>query len=156
MVEKVAGILIERGETLSTAESCTGGLVSATCTAISGSSIWFVGGVVSYSNDIKNIVLGVSNNTLKEFGAVSKNTVSEMLSGALKLTRSDWSIAISGIAGPTGGTKDKPVGTVFIGVGSKGISEVREFHFNGNRDEVRTQSVDRALSLLLEVIDGKI
>jgi len=98
----------------------------------------------------------VVESNFKEYGAVSKNTVEEMLIGALELTRSDWSIAISGIAGPTGGTKDKPVGTVFIGVASKGVSEVREFHFDGNRDEVRKQSVDSALSMLLEVIDEKI
>ncbi|MCU0646285.1 MAG: CinA family protein [bacterium] len=102
--------------TIATAESCTGGLIAKLMTDIPGSSEVFVGGIVSYSNDIKEKWLGVSHETLEKFGAVSEKTISEMLDGILKKTGSDLGIAVSGIAGPGGGTLEKPVGTVYIGV----------------------------------------
>jgi nicotinamide-nucleotide amidase len=106
--------------TLSTAESCTGGRLGHMITTVSGSSYYYLGGVVTYSNDLKMKLLGVKSETLKEYGAVSEQTVIEMADGSIKLTGSDIAVSISGIAGPDGGTPEKPVGTIWIGLAQKG------------------------------------
>ena len=132
-------------QTITTAESCTGGLASYMITKISGSSDIFNGSIVSYSNEIKEKELKVNNSTLIKYGAVSKETVSEMLDGVIEKFNSDYAIAISGIAGPTGGTKDKPVGTVIIGVSDKNNNKYIElYQFVGSREEVQIQAAQQS------------
>ncbi len=148
----VFNLLKKEGKTMSTAESCTGGNISALITSISGSSEIFKGTVVSYSNEIKENVLGVKIKSLEKYGAVSQQVVEEMITGILKLMKTDYAIAVSGIAGPTGGTKDKPVGTTWIAVGSKDkiISEKHLFGEERNRN-IRRASVT-ALNILRNFI----
>jgi nicotinamide-nucleotide amidase len=146
--------LKERGLMLATAESCTGGWVAQAVTAISGSSAWFERGFVTYSNEAKQELLGVREETLGDFGAVSEETTREMAAGALARSRAQVTLAISGIAGPTGGTKDKPVGTVCFAWARKGAeSESLTRHFSGERESVRRQSVITALRGLLEQLE---
>lgn len=140
--------LIRSGKTLSVAESCTGGLVGNLFTDNSGSSLYFAGGVISYSNRIKNKVLGVRSKTLDEFGAVSAQTVTEMLEGAKIKFKTDLSIAISGIAGPTGGTENKPIGLVYIGVNIDNKITVRKFNFSGTRIQIKEKSALNAINML--------
>jgi nicotinamide-nucleotide amidase len=119
-MEKVLGkILLQQNKTISTAESCTGGAIASLITSVAGSSAYFQGSVVSYSNEIKRSLLNVQDETLEKYGAVSEETVREMLSGLLNRMKTDYGIAVSGIMGPDGGTEDKPVGTVWIAVGNK-------------------------------------
>jgi len=134
-------------KTISFAESCTGGGIAAAFTGISGASAIFHGSCVTYSNDIKHNWLGVSHKTLQKFGAVSSECVSQMCNGIQKMANSDYSIAVSGIAGPTGGTELKPVGTVYIGVSSKEKTTIKEFYFKGNRESIQKQSVTQAIEL---------
>ena len=130
---------------LATAESCTGGWIAKTLTDLPGSSAWFDAGVVSYSNDAKISLLGVNGTTLERYGAVSKETVLEMVSGALDRFGAGLAIAVTGIAGPTGGTPDKPVGTVWIGWQRRGASaRAKLVHFHGDREAVRRQTVAMA------------
>src|ERR1035437_3664456 len=125
-MEKVIGKLLSaRNETMSTAESCTGGYIAHLITSIPGSSKYFKGSVVSYNNEVKENVLNVSDETLQTFGAVSEETVKEMLKGALDVLKTDYAIAVSGIMGPDGGSAEKPVGTVWIAVGSKSFNKLR-------------------------------
>lgn len=139
---------------VSTAESCTGGLVSSRLVNVSGASNVFKEGFITYSNEAKVKYLGVSNNTLESFGAVSKETAFEMAKGVMKTTNSNASIAITGIAGPLGGTKEKPVGLVYIGIGLHDEVTVYECNFYGNRNKVRDNSVVFALNKLrLKLID---
>ena len=154
-VEKIIEKLASENQTISFAESCTGGRLAVTFTAVSGASKVFHGSVVSYSNDIKHAWLGVKQQTLNEHGAVSSQCVEEMLSGIATMTqsiKSDYAIAISGIAGPTGGTKEKPVGTVYIGLLSPFKKEVFKCLFDGSRDEVQEQSTAFAIDKLAEVL----
>lgn len=139
-----------------TAESCTGGLISAAITAVSGSSQWFDRGFVTYTNQAKMDMLGVSSATLESFGAVSVQTACEMASGALQNSKADISVAVTGIAGPTGGTEQKPVGTVCIAFKrrSDDFCLVKCHHFDGNRSEVRAQTAMQALSGLLALSSG--
>ena len=138
-------------KTITTAESCTGGLIASKITEIAGSSNIFNGSIVSYSNKIKSQELNVKEKTLEDFGAVSVQVVEEMLEGAIKKFSADYAIAVSGIAGPDGGTKNKPVGTVVIGVMGlyKGI-EVDIYHFKGNRNEVQQNTANKSLEKLLK------
>jgi nicotinamide-nucleotide amidase len=146
--------LKQRGLMLATAESCTGGWVAQAVTAISGSSAWFERGFVTYSNEAKQELLGVRDETLGEFGAVSEETAREMAAGALARSRAQVTLAISGIAGPTGGTQDKPVGTVCFAWARKGADpESLTRHFSGERESVRRQSVITALQGLLEQLE---
>ena len=149
--KQLVNYLIEKNLTISTAESCTGGLIAKLITDVSGSSQVFLGGVVSYSNEMKKKWLGVKQNTLIKFGAVSKETVSEMLDGITKETGSAIGVAVSGIAGPGGGTKDKPVGTVFLGIKFHEEKIIRRFNFPGSRDEVRIESAEQVLTLIDEI-----
>lgn len=151
-VEQVARLLVERGSMLVTAESCTGGWVAKSCTDLAGSSAWFDRGFVTYSNAAKQQQLGVFADTLEKNGAVSLPVVEEMAFGALKYSQADYSIAITGIAGPGGGSDKKPVGTVWIGWGVRdgGVHSVC-FQFDGDRDSIRRQAVFEALSGLLKI-----
>lgn len=150
LAEQVGLRLIDRGEMLATAESCTGGWVAQSLTAIAGSSAWFDRGFVTYSNAAKVDMLGVPETTLARQGAVSEATARAMAQGALVHSRAHWALAITGIAGPTGGTIDKPVGTVcFAWAMREGGCEAQTGHFPGDRAAVRALSVRHALTGLL-------
>jgi nicotinamide-nucleotide amidase len=143
---KLAELLIDKKLKLVTAESCTGGWVAKCCTDIPGSSTWFERGFVTYSNEAKQTDLGVAEATLLKTGAVSLATVEEMAFGALSRSNADISVAITGIAGPDGGSESKPVGTVWIGWGSKDKTvQSICYHFEGNRESIRRQAVLAAL-----------
>lgn len=142
-------LLRERGMKITTAESCTGGLIAETLTSVSGASDVFDGGIVSYANAVKAALLGVKNETLDRYGAVSEETAREMAAGAMALMGADVAVAVTGIAGPTGGTPDKPVGLVYIAVSTKEGTEVRRCDFMGNRDRIRQMSAVTALSMAI-------
>jgi len=142
--------LVRRGERLAVAESCTGGWAAKVCTDLPGSSAWFDCGFVSYSNAAKQAMLGVRAETLDAKGAVSEATVVEMANGVLERSAATWSFAVSGIAGPDGGTPGKPVGTVWFAWAGRDTWQFAERRrFDGDRDAVRRQSVAHALSVLL-------
>lgn len=146
----VAEKLNAQHKTLTTAESCTGGAIAYTLTEISGSSQWFERGFVTYSNASKMELLGVKPQTIEQHGAVSRATALDMVSGALKQSLADIALAVTGIAGPTGGSLEKPVGTVFIALMERGkMPQVKQHWFSGNRHEVRMQTVQAALEWLL-------
>jgi len=145
--------LASRGERLCTAESCTGGWIGQAVTSVSGSSAWFDSGFVTYSNEAKMKMLGVKAGTLDRYGAVSAETVREMAAGALAGSRADWAVAVSGVAGPDGGTADKPVGLVWLAWMRRGSEpQTRRFLFDGDRDTVRLKSVEAAVEGLLDRI----
>ena len=142
--------LIEKGIVVATAESCTGGMISSTITDVPGSSAIFGYGMVTYSNDAKMKILGVKEDTLKQFGAVSKETAYEMAEGLKNVSYADVAVSVTGIAGPGGGSEEKPVGLVYMGIATeKGISTKKNL-FNGDRDEIRKQTVHTALNLIAE------
>ncbi len=153
LTEKIIPALTKRGQTISFAESCTGGRIAAAFTAISGASEVLHGSCVTYSNEIKHLWLGVSKEVLEKEGAVSRACVSQMLDGIQKMAASDYAIAVSGIAGPTGGTEFKPVGTVYIGVQTPFSKEVFHCNFDGTREEVQEQSTLFAIEKLAEVLE---
>ena len=138
--------------TIATAESCTGGLIAKLITDVPGASDVFIGGVVSYSNAMKVKLLGVKSETLDRFGSVSENTVSEMLDGILNQTGADLGIAVSGIAGPSGGTREKPVGTVYIGVAFHGQQIITQYFFQGSREDVRMASAKEGAEMIIKII----
>ncbi|HXZ51549.1 MAG TPA: nicotinamide-nucleotide amidohydrolase family protein [Burkholderiales bacterium] len=151
----VGGRLKAAGELLVTAESCTGGWVAQSVTAIAGSSEWFERGFVSYSNVSKEELLGVRRETLERHGAVSEETAREMALGALAASRGTLALAITGVAGPSGGTLAKPVGMVCFAWASKdGTARSETRQFAGDREQVRRQSVTRALQGVVEWLDG--
>ncbi len=157
LIEVQAGdILRQRGLKLALAESCTGGLIGHRVTNVSGSSEYFTGGVVAYSYEAKVNTLGVSWDTLNGFGAVSSETVLEMARGAKKLLDADIAVSVSGIAGPGGGTDDKPVGTTWIGLSTNDGEWSHEFHFDGDRDQNKASSANAALQVLLDYLQGKL
>jgi PncC family amidohydrolase len=135
-------------KTIAFAESCTGGWVSKQITDIPGSSKYFLGSVVAYSNASKKRILGVKDKTLKAKGAVSKEVALEMARGARRLFRSSRAVSLTGIAGPSGGTKEKPIGTVFIAFSSPRKTQVWKFHFKGTRNKIRKQAARKAIWLL--------
>jgi nicotinamide-nucleotide amidase len=142
----VAELLLARGQTMVTAESCTGGWIAKVLTDVAGSSAWFECGVVAYSYEAKEALLGVRPQTLERTGAVSQETVIEMVSGALARYGAGVAVAVTGVAGPSGGTPDKPVGTVWIAWKRRGgYARAELFHFDGDRDAVRRQTVRAAL-----------
>jgi len=151
--KQLIDILRQKQITLSTAESCTGGLIAKLITDVPGSSEIYLGGVISYSNEMKKKWLGVKSVTLQKFGAVSEQTVLEMLNGIIRATTSDLAVAVSGIAGPNGGTKEKPVGTVFIGIGFKDRRLVQKFLFPGSRDQVRASCANQILIMIHNIIN---
>lgn len=148
----VQQLLIENKKTISVAESCTGGMIASKLTNIAGSSLCFKQSVVTYSNESKITLLNVKEETLKQFGAVSENTANEMLNGILNLSKSDYAISVTGIAGPNGATEDKPIGLVFIGISYKGDNEILKYKFLGTRTDIR----ERATTIALDSIRRKI
>ena len=150
--EAVGRLLSAHGKTLSTAESCTGGTISQLITSIPGSSEYFLGGVTSYANSVKIGVLGVPADIIEEHGAVSSECVAAMAEGVRKLTGSDYSVATSGIAGPGGGTPEKPVGTVWVGVSSQKGTETYKVQYKGDRK----RNIERSAAYALNSIRKKI
>ena len=157
LARQLGNELLARGEFLAAAESCTGGWLAQSVTAIAGSSGWFDRGFVSYSNAAKVDMLGVAETTLERHGAVSEATARAMAQGALSHSRADWSVAITGVAGPGGGSLEKPVGTVCFAWAAKETGcEAQTCHFSGDRAEVREQAVRHALRGLLERLAGSL
>jgi nicotinamide-nucleotide amidase len=144
----VAASLLSRGETMAVAESCTGGLLGSLLTAEAGSSAWFVGGVIAYANSVKEGVLGVDASTLAHHGAVSAECAGEMALGVQRATGAAWALSVTGIAGPEGGTADKPVGLVYLGLAGPQMQEVVERRFRGDRERVRQAAAMTAIHLL--------
>lgn len=154
LVEQLAALLPAHNQRMASAESCTGGLIAAACTDRAGSSAWFERGYVTYSNEAKQSDLGVAEALIAEHGAVSEAVVAAMLAGTLAAAEADWSVAVSGVAGPGGGSADKPVGTVVIGWQQQGReADVVRYQFEGDRIAVRRASVLAALVGLRERID---
>lgn len=152
-VAELGELLSLEGDTLATAESCTGGLIASTLTDVSGSSEWFRGGVIAYANEVKEGLLGVLAETLREHGAVSEPVVGQMATGVQKATGANVSVAVSGIAGPTGGTPDKPVGTVWIAWAVNGsVTRTKHNVFMGSREEIKEQTVMHAVNGLLSIL----
>lgn len=151
LAERLGAALLSRGESLVVAESCTGGWLAQSVTSVAGSSAWFDRGFVTYSNAAKMDMLGVPELTLERHGAVSEATARAMAQGALRHSPADWSVAITGVAGPGGGSPAKPVGTVcFAWAWKEGGCEAQTCHFTGDRRTVREQSVEHAMKGLLE------
>ncbi|MFZ2309761.1 MAG: CinA family protein [Rhodoferax sp.] len=148
----LADLLLSRGLKLATAESCTGGLIAATCTDLSGSSAWLERGFVTYSNEAKSEMLGVDAALISRDGAVSESVVRAMAQGALAHSQAQVAVAVTGVAGPTGGSAAKPVGTVWLGWATPQgvVSEVQ--HFAGDRAQVRAATVLHALQRLVELL----
>jgi PncC family amidohydrolase len=144
--------LLYRGLWLATAESCTGGLISHLITNVAGSSTYYLGGVTAYSNEAKVRLLGVRQETLEQHGAVSEETVLEMARGIRKAMEADIGISVSGIAGPAGGTPDKPLGTVWIGLSSPRDEYARHFLWSGDRLAVKEQSAQAAMKMVVEYL----
>jgi PncC family amidohydrolase len=147
---RVAERTLEAGRSIATAESCTGGLVAHLLTEIPGSSAWLLGGVIAYSNTVKQGLLGVASETLERHGAVSAQTAVAMAHGARSLLHADLTVAVTGIAGPSGGTDAKPVGLTYVAVADPDGDEVRRFTWAGDRSANKRASAEAALSLLLE------
>lgn len=154
LAERLAVSLRGAGATMATAESCTGGLVAAACTDLAGSSDWFERGVVCYSNAAKVELLGVAVTLIAAHGAVSSEVALAMARGALAMSPARFAVAVTGIAGPGGGTVTKPVGTVWLAVCERGASaEATLLQASGDRAAVRARSVERALELLLDAVE---
>lgn len=149
-IDKIIAYLKNQHLTLGTAESCTGGLIAHMLTNVSGVSEVYEGGVVSYSNALKSKMLGVSEATLIREGAVSASVAREMAAGVCTFLGTDWSIAVTGIAGPTGGTPDKPIGLVYMAVAGPDTCVTRRCQFHGNRESIKLQTAEAALNLLWE------
>lgn len=154
LAQRVGEALLSRHCLLATAESCTGGGIAAALTDIAGSSQWFERGFVTYSNQAKQDMLGVAGETLEAHGAVSEAVVTQMVTGALAHSGAQVAVAVSGIAGPTGGTADKPVGLVWLAWQMAGaVPVVRSERFSGDRAAVRAQTVEYALRGILDLLD---
>ena len=147
-LKKIARHLIDKGYTLATAESCTGGLLAHRLTNVSGSSTYFMGGLVAYHNDVKTLWLNIPAKLLQQHGAVSAPVAEQMARHVRRMFQTDYGIGITGIAGPGGGTRQKPVGLVYIAVTSKQGTTTRKSFFQGTRLQIKKQSVDAALKLL--------
>jgi len=153
LAKQLGECLQEKGVKLATAESCSGGWLAKTVTDLPGSSAWFESSIVCYSNESKHDLLGVSEKTIEEFGAVSGDTVLEMVDGLFERTAADVVVSVSGIAGPDGGSDDKPVGTVWLCWGKRDkTSFAHEYHFEGDREAVRLQTVEAALLAVMDVM----
>ncbi len=152
LADEVGRTLKAKKLTLAVAESCTGGKLGDLITEVSGSSDYFLGGVISYSNDAKTRLLGVDAATLKTKGAVSEEVALQMAAGARKALSADIGVGVTGIAGPTGGTQEKPVGLVYIAVSSSGASVCRRNVFKGSRSSIKDQSAQKALGMLREFL----
>jgi PncC family amidohydrolase len=151
--ERIVAATAERKISIATAESCTGGMIAGFITSVAGSSAVFCGGAVTYSNALKDIFLGVSQETLHTYGAVSRQTALEMSLGIREATGADFGLAVTGIAGPSGGTAEKPVGLVYISLNGPGnITSTIKCGFNGGRHKIRFEAVKSALGLLYDGI----
>ena len=150
--KQIATILKKKKKTLSLAESCTGGLVSSLFTDISGSSGFFLGAVVSYSNKVKEVQLGVPNKMIKKYGAVSRNVAGSMAKGVREAINSNISASITGIAGPTGGTIQKPVGLAYIGFNDGKVLRTKKVRYKGSRTEIKEKFANAVLQLILKNI----
>ena len=156
ITKKIINTLIKKNVSISVAESCTGGLLGSRITEVEGSSAFFKGGVVSYSNESKIDILGVKRSTLKSFGAVSTQVASEMSEKIRKLFSADYGLSITGIAGPSGGTESKPVGLVYVGLSSKFNTIVKKFNFSTTRSQIKIKTSQAGLNLLrLELVYGR-
>lgn len=151
--EKVVKELQNRGYTITTAESCTGGLLAGRILNVSGASEVYNEGHITYSNEAKERLLGVSHDTLERYGAVSRQTAGEMAKGAALAANAQVGLSTTGIAGPSGGTPEKPVGLVYVGCCLNGVVTVEECRFHGNREENRNAAVEAALQLLWKKLD---
>lgn len=149
---ETGNLLKEAGLSFCAAESCTGGLLLSTLTDVPGSSAYVSGGVVSYSNEVKQQLVNVQEQTLIDYGAVSQQTAREMVIGVCELFKADAGMSITGIAGPGGGTAEKPVGLVFIGMKIRDTVTIQRFHWQGNRTENKAYSVRAALEMLRDAL----
>lgn len=149
---QLADLLLKKQLRLVTAESCTGGMISAACTDLAGSSAWFERGFVTYSNDAKAELLGVEDRVLRRAGAVCEAVARAMAEGALVHSRAQVAVAVTGVAGPTGGSPSKPVGTVWFGFALPGQVVTEKCHFPGDRAAVRTATLQHALTRLVELL----
>ncbi|SEL31245.1 nicotinamide-nucleotide amidase [Roseateles sp. YR242] len=156
LIERIALALIQRRERMGTAESCTGGLIAAACTSLAGSSQWFERGVVSYSNEAKTELLGVPAAMIGLYGAVSGEVAEQMARGLVSHSPVDWALAVTGVAGPGGGSESKPVGTVWLAL-MHGRTKVRVWKelFSGDRHSVRTQTVRSGLEALCDALEDR-
>ncbi len=155
-LEEDIGILLrQRKATLSVAESCTGGLIAHRITNVSGSSDYFTMGIVSYSNRCKAELLGVPESDIKRYGAVSHRVAQKMAQGVRLRAQTDVGLATTGIAGPLGGSRKTPVGSVFIGLDHRGGTQVRKFRFDGTRREIKEKASQKSLEILLDYLMGR-
>ena len=152
LVDELATVLLERGGKIATAESCTGGLIAKSMTDLAGSSDWFERGFVTYSNAAKTDMIGVPESVIKEYGAVSEAVANAMAGGTLRYSAADCSIAVTGVAGPAGGSPDKPVGTVWIEVAVEDQMFTQKYLFAGDRDAIRQATMLQAIQNLLQLL----
>ena len=141
-----------KGKTLSTAESCTGGMIGAALTAVPGASKVYKGGIISYWSEVKQDLLGVDSEDLKNLGPVSAQVAGSMADGARKVLQTDYALSVTGLAGPDGDGFGKPVGTVFVGLSTRSKTVARQFRFYGDREDIRTQAARAALEFILEEV----
>lgn len=153
MEEKLVSLLQEKKMTITTVESCTGGLVASKIVNVSGASEVFHEGFITYANSAKETYAGVLKETLDKYGAVSSQVAMEMAEGAAKKTGADVAVSVTGIAGPNGGTKEKPVGLVYIGCFAGGKTYYKEYHFEGDRLEIREKSASEAINFAIALIE---
>lgn len=153
LASRLGELLMARRWRVTTAESCTGGGIAAAITDVAGASAWFEQGFVTYSNRVKEKQLGVPAEDLSDHGAVSEAVVKAMASGALRQSQADIGVAVSGIAGPDGGTAEKPVGTVWVAWATQHMARQQRFHFSGNRAQVRQQTLVAALEGLISLTE---
>lgn len=152
LVSQLAGLLLQKKLLVATAESCTGGLISAACTDLAGSSAWFERGFVTYSNDAKTELLGVDAGVISQHGAVSEETARAMVEGAIARSKAQVAVAVTGVAGPTGGSRSRPVGTVWFGWSVGGQTNAECMLFAGDRAAVRAATVRHALERLIALL----
>ncbi len=153
ILKKVSNYLIDKKLKIATAESCTGGLIAHTLTNISGSSNYFDRGIVSYSNNAKSELLEVSKELLEEYGAVSELVAKEMAENIRKLSKVDIGLSTTGIAGPTGGSREKPIGLVYIGISTKNYKKIKKFLFKGDRIDIKMSTCNAALKMLYNYLE---
>ena len=153
--QSLFALLQEKNITLSTAESCTGGMIGACLTSIPGISDYYGYGFVTYSNDAKQKLIGVSEDTLKKHGAVSAETALEMAEGVLRVSGADVAVSVTGIAGPGGGTLLKPVGLVYVGFASKDKRHFKKLNLTGSREEVRLKTVANVIEIIIKQLENK-
>ena len=154
LTQRLATLLLAKRQSACTAESCTGGLIAKTFTDLAGSSDWFERGFVTYSNAAKREMLGVPASLIENYGAVSEAVANAMVSGALRHSQADYAVAVTGVAGPGGGSEEKPVGTVWIAVASKRQASARLHRFDGDRSAVREATLQAAIEALLDLTES--